>query len=116
MHLSDCGEPGKVVGRREVPELGVTQVVLSNGVRVNLKKSGFEKNSVGVLACFGNGLITMPQEKPGLEKLAVALINGGGLGKQSEDELQRVLAGRNVGLEFGIEEWCDDAHERCFLV
>ena len=31
------GEPGKVTARAEAADLGVTQLTLSNGVRVNLK-------------------------------------------------------------------------------
>ena len=35
------GEPGKVTARKEAADLGVTQLTLSNGVRVNLKPTEF---------------------------------------------------------------------------
>ena len=98
------GTPGKVVSTKEVTDLGITQLVLSNNVRVNLKKTDFEKNSIHLLARIGSGQLTQPTDKPGLEVFANSVFEGGGLGKHSNDELQQILAGHNVGTALKIGE------------
>lgn len=98
------GPPGKVVSTKQVADLGITQLVLSNNVRVNLKKTDFEKNNIRLLARIGSGQLTQPSDKPGLDDFATAVFEGGGLGKHSNDELQQILAGRNVGTSLSIGE------------
>ncbi|MFD0895802.1 M16 family metallopeptidase [Luteolibacter ambystomatis] len=98
------GPAGKVTTTKQVQDLGITQLVLSNNVRVNLKKTDFEKNSIRLMARIGSGQLTQPAEKPGLAIVANALFAGGGLGKHSVDDLEQILAGRNVGASIGIGE------------
>lgn len=101
---TDFGPAGTVTARNEVADLGITQLTLSNGIKVNLKSTDFTKNSISMIARFGNGLLTMPQDKPGLHIVANAAYNGGGLGKHSGDELQQILAGKNIGADLSIGE------------
>ncbi|MDP0489450.1 MAG: insulinase family protein [Verrucomicrobiota bacterium JB023] len=101
---TDFGEAGTIVGETTIDDLEATQLVLSNEVRVNFKKTDFKKNSISLLARFGSGNLTLPRDKPGLHQLAGALLNGGGLGLHSEDDLQSILAGENVAASFGIGE------------
>ena len=98
------GEPGTILSEKRIENFDTTQLVLSNQVRVNFKRTEFEKNAINLVARMGSGQLTLPQDKPGLGRLAGSLLNAGGLGEHSEDELQRILAGRNVGASFGIGE------------
>ena len=98
------GKPGVVSSRKEVVDLGVTQLVLSNNIRINLKPTDFEKGRILMLARIGSGQLSEPAGKPMLETFATAVFEGGGLGKHSVDELQQILAGRNVGATLGIGE------------
>lgn len=98
------GPTGAISAEKRIEDLDATQLVLSNGVRVNFKRTEFEKNSISLLARMGSGQLSMPHDKPGLTQLAGALLNAGGLGEHSEDELRRILAGVNVGAGFAIEE------------
>ncbi len=98
------GEPGTVRSRKEVADLGVTQLVLSNGVRVNLKPTDFQKGSIGITLRVGAGQLTQPRDKPMLNQFAEAILEGGGLGRHSVDELRQVLAGKNVGASFAVDE------------
>lgn len=98
------GRPGKVASRKEIADLGITQLVLSNNVRVNLKATDFEKGRIRMSARFGSGKLTQPADSPMLNAFATAIFEGGGLGKHSNDELQQILAGRNVGSSLGIGE------------
>lgn len=100
----DFGAPGTILSEERNEQLDVTQLILSNQIRVNFKRTEFSKNSISLIARFGSGTQTMPRDKPGLDQLAGALLNAGGLGAHSEDELQRILAGLNVSAGFGVEE------------
>jgi zinc protease len=98
------GKPGSVTTRKEVADLGLTQLVLSNGIRVNLKPTDFEQGRIHLLARIGSGQLTQPKNQPMLDDFATAVFEGGGLGKHSNDELQQLLAGKNVGSTLGIAE------------
>lgn len=101
---TEFGTPGKVRSRTEVADLGITQVVFENGVRVNLKTTEFERNSIRLGLRFGSGKLTQPLDMPGIDTFISAVYDAGGLGKHSADDLQGLLAGRNVSSSFGIDE------------
>ena len=98
------GKPGTVTSRKEVADLGITQLVLSNNIRINLKPTDFEKGRILMLARIGSGQHSEPPDKPMLDAFATAVFEGGGLGKHSLDELQLILAGKNVAATLGIAE------------
>lgn len=98
------GEPAEVVSRKYVEDLDIWLVGFSNGVRLNLKKTDFRANSVSLRARFGGGKLELPPDRPELAVLARAFLTAGGLGKHTEEELRRVLAGRTVGLNFNVGE------------
>ncbi len=95
------GEPGKVVRRDHVNDLDVVLVAFANGVKLNLKKTDFEAGNIRVGVRVGNGSLTQPVNQRGLAHLVGATFGAGGLGRHSVDELRRVLAGKNVGAQFG---------------
>lgn len=96
------GKPGTVSSRKEVKDLGITQVVLSNHVRVNLKPTDFEKGKIRLLARIGSGKLSQPKNSPMLGEFAAAVFEGGGLGKHSNDDLQQILAGKNVSSTLSV--------------
>lgn len=101
---TDFGAPGKVAETKVVEDLGITQIRFENNVRLNLKRTDFEKNSIGVGVRIGGGLLTMPKGKQGLAQFASAIYEAGGLVKHSEDDLRQILAGNSVGSTFGVAE------------
>jgi zinc protease len=101
---TDFGSPGTVAETIEVEDLGVTQIKLANNVRINLKKTDFEKNRIRTLARIGSGQLSQPEGTPMLDKFANAIFDGGGLGKHTIDELSEILAGRNASVSLGIGE------------
>lgn len=98
------GKPGSIVSRKEIPDLGITQWVLSNKVRVNLKRTDFEQGRIRLLARIGSGKLTQPKDMPMLDVFAAAVFNGSGLGKHSNDDLQQIFAGKNVGVSLSVGE------------
>ena len=100
---TDFGKPGSIASTIEVEDLGITQIKLANNVRINLKKTDFEKNRIRTYARIGTGQLSQPKGTPMLDKFANAIFDGGGLGKHTNDQLSEILAGRNtsVGLSIG---------------
>ena len=101
---TNFGKPGSVGSRKEVKDLGITQLVLANQVRLNLKPTDFEKGKIRLLARIGSGKLVQPKDSPMLDSFATAVFEGGGLGKHSNDDLQQILAGKNVGTSLAIGE------------
>ena len=99
---TNFGEPGKVTKRDDVKDLEITQVVFANQVRVNLKKTDFEKNSVRIMATFGGGKLEAPADKPGIIPFAQSVFPLAGLEKHSIDDLRRIFASKTVSTEFSI--------------
>ena len=101
---TDFGPPGQVVAREEIADPGLTQVRFANGVRLNLKRTPYQKDRVSLQVRFGDGQRVMPKDQPGLELWIDNQFGDAGLGKHSVDELQRILAGRNWSLGVGVDE------------
>ncbi|MEN9661823.1 MAG: hypothetical protein RL324_772 [Verrucomicrobiota bacterium] len=99
---TDFGPAGTVAKREQVADLGITLVTFANGVRLNLKPTDFEAGRIQVSVRTGTGLLTEPKAQPGLAYLAGSIFTAGGLGKHSADDLDRMLAGRNVGVGFRV--------------
>ena len=101
---SEFGPMGQVKDRKEIEDLGITQLSFANGVKVNLKPTDFEDNTIRMTAVFGSGKLSQPKDKPGLDMLANYTFDAGGLEKHSADDLKRLFAGKNVGVGFGISD------------
>ncbi|HEY8995043.1 MAG TPA: insulinase family protein, partial [Lacunisphaera sp.] len=100
---TDFGPAGEIASRTAVADLGATLLQFKNGVRLNLKPTDFEAGRVRVSVRLGGGTLTMPMDQPGLSLLANVAFATGGLGKHSADDLQRILAGKTLGLSFGAQ-------------
>lgn len=96
------GEPGKVAAQKDVEDLAITQVQFANGVRLNIKPTDFKKDTIEFSASFGEGRLTAPKDKPGLPLFTQFNFETGALGRHSIDDLQRVLAGKTVDINFSV--------------
>ena len=96
------GDPGKVTAEKVVEDLQITQVTFANGVRLNIKPTDFKKDTIEYSASFGDGKLTAPKTTPGLALFAQYTFENGALGKHSIDDLQRVLAGKTVDINFSV--------------
>ncbi len=95
---TDFGVPGAVASDTIGP-LGIRQLRFANGVLLNLKRTDIEKGAILLRVGIDGGdrLDTKP------DPLTTAMVGSlplGGLGKHSEDDLQSILAGRAVGIDF----------------
>ncbi|HZZ58786.1 MAG TPA: insulinase family protein [Opitutaceae bacterium] len=99
---TNFGTPGQVVWRRDVPDLGITEVRFANGVRLNVKKTAFEADRIRIRVRVGAGRLIEPRTEPGLDAFTDLTFQLGGLGRHSADDLQRLLAGHAVGFDFEV--------------
>lgn len=97
---TDFGPAGTVAKQTHVDDLDVTLIEFANGVRLNLKATDFEAGRIRISVRIGGGNLTMPLDQPGLSLIANTTLAAGGLGQHSADDLQRILAGKTLGLAF----------------
>ncbi|HXN35730.1 MAG TPA: insulinase family protein, partial [Opitutaceae bacterium] len=97
---ANFGPKGAVAARAHVDDLDFTEITFENGVRLNLKKTSFEANTIHVHCRLGTGELTQPEAEPGLGTFANLTYSAGGLGRHSIDDLQEILAGKTVGCAF----------------
>lgn len=100
----ETGAPGEIATRTDVDDLEVTQIQFANNVRLNLKKTDFEDNTVHVKARIGSGTLTEPKDKAGLSFYTGATFTAGGLEEHSADEIQRLFAGKNARASFSVDD------------
>jgi len=83
-------------------DIDVDQLVFTNGLTVNLKKTQFEENRIRVSADFGAG--KQNESTPGMAMLLQAVVNGSGSGKIPQSAIEKLLAGSSVNMSFRVEE------------
>jgi zinc protease len=105
---TNFGPAGRIVKRDIVKDLDFVKAVFDNNVRVNVKRTKFEKNVVNVRVRFGGGMLESPANKPGLQIFANSMFIDGGLEAHSIDEIGHILAGKKAGVNFSVD---DDAFE-----
>ncbi|HVY90462.1 MAG TPA: insulinase family protein, partial [Hyphomonadaceae bacterium] len=93
------GKPGKVVKDARIEDIDTREVTFENNVRLNLKKTSFQKDVVQVSLRVGAGALDLPAEPFGLQQLMGAYSQGG-LEKHSADDLRTILAGKQVSTRF----------------
>jgi len=102
------GQPGTVVERQEVADLGTTFVRFANGTRLTVKPTAFRKDQVLVSARIGRGRQDLPAAGANTGAWASAgVLTEGGLKALSAEEMEQVLAGEIYGAGLSIG---DDAY------
>ena len=101
---TDFGKPSGVVSTEEIADLGITRVKYANGVVLYVKPTKFAAGEVKVAVRFGSGRIGMPEDEPGLDLLAGRGFIDGGLGRHTVDELHRILASHQLGIDLMVGE------------
>lgn len=93
------GEQGHITSQEKLEDIGVTMLTLSNGVKVNLKPVDFAEGEIAVSASVDGGTLRL-NHTPGLASMCSAVVGNGGLEAHSRTELQRLMAGHHVGMNF----------------
>ena len=92
----EFGTPGEIVSREEDTNLAFTKVRFANNLRVNLKPTRWEDNTVRMLLRLGGGIASLPADIAGIRNLINFGYINGGLGKHEVTDLPRLLAGHTA--------------------
>ncbi|MGO8997295.1 MAG: M16 family metallopeptidase [Polyangiaceae bacterium] len=92
--MADKPTPGPVVATRTIPELGVTEWTLKNGVRVVVKPTDFKNDEVRMTAFAPGGTSLAPDADYESAKYADTVVAQGGLGPFDAPTLRKALSGK----------------------
>ena len=95
------GEAGTIEKQQYLEDLGITTLTLSNGIRINLKPVDFQRGSIKVSAYVDGGSMRM-LSTPGLSAMAGSVMHHGGLEAHDLTELEQIMAGKQVSMNFGM--------------
>ncbi len=106
--MTDKPTPGPVVATRTIPELGITEWTLKNGVRVVVKPTDFKNDEVRMTAFAPGGTSLAPDADYDTDKFADTIVGQGGIGAFDATALRKALAGKVVGVSARIGELTED--------
>jgi zinc protease len=95
--------PGTITARRQIPEIGVTILTLSNGVQVWLKPTDFKNDQIAFTAYARGGTTNVPEADYRNATMMTNLIGTSGVGGLSPVDLGKLLSGQiaNASLSMG---------------
>jgi zinc protease len=110
--LPALGKPGTVTSRTPINGLPTETVVFANGVRMLVFSSPEEAGRVFVKVRWGGGYNALPADRKSPAWAADLALMEGGVGKLGQDDIDQLTAGRQLGLDFGMD---DDAFSMAAL-
>ena len=110
--LKEIPKAGKIV-KTEAGPFGSTALTLSNGVRVVIKNTDFKADEIRMTA-FSPGGTSMFDTKEAIQLRMLNSVAGlGGLGNFSNVDLEKVLAGKKVGISTSVSGLTERVNGSC---
>ena len=110
--LKEIPKAGKIV-KTEAGPFGSTALTLSNGVRVVVKNTDFKADEIRMTA-FSPGGTSMFDTKEAIQLRMLNSVAGlGGLGNFSNVDLEKVLAGKKVGISTSVSGLTERVNGSC---
>ena len=97
-------QPGKVQKEAKLDALGVTEWTLSNGVRVIVKPTDYEKDAVAISGLSPGGLAAASAAQYNDARFADDVVGIGGVGELDAEDLEKALAGKRASVSARIGE------------
>ncbi len=95
---------GKVRSEKTIPELGITELILSNGVKVILKPTDFKNDEINFTAFSPGGTSLYSDADFQSAAYATAIIRSGGIAEFNSVQLPKLLSGKRVSVSPYISE------------
>lgn len=102
--LSQTLTPGKVSSEKKIAELGITELTLSNGVKVVLKPTDFKNDEIGFRAFSPGGSSLYSDADYQSAAFAATLVDNSGIAEFSPVQLPKMLTGKRVNVTPYISE------------
>ncbi|MEZ4660008.1 MAG: insulinase family protein [Caldilineaceae bacterium] len=102
--VGDLPAPAAIVSENEMAELGVTELVLENGVHVLLKPTDFKDDEVLMTATSpGGSSLVSDEDFPEADTIA-SIVSQSGVGEFDQTALIKLLTGKSVSVSPYIDE------------
>ncbi|MCP3980848.1 MAG: insulinase family protein [bacterium] len=102
--VAELPEPGEIVERKTIDEIGVTEWRLDNGIRVVLKPTDFKNDEIVLYGASPGGTSLVTDEQYTSARFATSIASAGGVGNFDRVELEKALAGKVAGASVSISE------------
>lgn len=110
--MKEAPKGGKIVSEQQDDVFGTTQLTLSNGVKVILKKTDFKADEITMKGVSLGGSSLYPtSEIINIKNLDAVSV--GGLGNFSTVDLEKVLAGKRASVSYGIGDKTETVNGYC---
>ena len=103
--MSQLPTPGKIVKKSENKVLGYTELTLSNGAKVMLKKTDFKDDEIRLKAVSEGGASVYPAADYPCAMLAADVLPTTGLAQFSYTDLQKLLSGKQASVSPYISDY-----------
>lgn len=100
---TDFGAAGEIVENSHFEPLQIEQAKFANNVRLNFKHTDFQRGKVLVNVSIAGGMLALPEAHPALASWAELGLLRGGLEDLSWVQLQSLLAGKEVSIDFAVD-------------
>ncbi|HEY1025349.1 MAG TPA: insulinase family protein [Sphingobacteriaceae bacterium] len=100
--LSEKLAGGKVVSQKSVNEIGITELTLSNGVKVVLKPTDFKNDQILFAATSPGGTSLASDENYLSAAQAASLVDASGISEFDATQLSKLLTGKVVNVTPGV--------------
>lgn len=105
--------PGMIVSEKKIPEIGVTELTLSNGVKVVYKPTDFKNDEIQFNS-FSPGGSSLVSDKDFVNsEITSQVINNSGIGNMNADKLEKLLTGKIVRVAPYITEINEGIRGNC---
>jgi zinc protease len=111
--LAQKPAPGEIVSQNTIPSIGVTELMLTNGVRVVLKPSQFKNDEVLFTAYRPGGQSRFADDYDLTAQLAADCAAESGVATFTKPDLQKMLAGKTVAVTPQITTYFDGVKGSC---
>ena len=105
--LAQLPKPGKITKKSVNTALGYTDLTLSNGARVMLKKTDFNQNEIKMFAIRRGGMSLYDEKDAASIKMMRAINSVVDLGGFNPSDISKALSGKQVGVSYT----CDLYHD-----
>ena len=110
--MAEKPQGGKIISEKENPIFGTTELTLSNGVKVILKKTDFKADEIRMKGTSLGGSSLFPDSEI-INIKSLDAISAGGLGNFSAVDLEKVLAGKKASVNYGIGDKTENVTGSC---
>ena len=93
------------MSKEELPEIGVTKLILSNGATVYYKKTDFKDNEILMRAFSMGGSSVIPKEQYMKTAYAMGAVEEAGMGGFSQNDLMKMMAGKEVSVNCFVGDY-----------